>query len=261
MNEKKNKVYIILLCLLFCFFIISCKKNTKDSFDEQQTITPTPTTIINPTKEPTNTTTPVNPNLLSFEVEEIPTSSNVSTPYMSREEFPIMDGSTANIPLGEAVYQYLTGATLEQTQEYLKFYKTPDSYRRLINREADILLVYEPSQIILDEIKASNVELLFKPLGRDALVFIANENNPVNSLTKEQIIDIYTGKTTNWSEVGGDDMEILPFQRPAESGSQTLMEKLAVSADIIMNGPQVIRPSEMGELIDDLHHTVKKNAA
>lgn len=246
MNKKNKIVYIIFLCVTISVFTIGCKKSSDDG-----------------TKDTVDSS---NDNGFQNEIDATVTlkpsgESDVSAPYMSREEFPIVDGSTANIPLGEAIYQYLTGASLEETQEDLKFYKTPDSYRRLISGEADILLVYEPSQIILDEIAASNVELLFKPLGRDALVFIANESNSVTSLTKEQIVDIYTGKTTNWSEVGGSDMEILPFQRPEESGSQTLMEKLAVRADIIMKGPRVSRPSDMGDLIDTLASYNNKNNA
>ena len=50
------------------------------------------------------------------------------------------------------------------------------------------------------------------------------EDNPVDDLTSEQIKAIYHGDITNWKEVGGKDQEISAFQRPKDSGSQTMME-------------------------------------
>jgi len=61
------------------------------------------------------------------------------------------------------------------------------------------------------------------PLGREAFVFFVNSENPVDSLTLEQIQDIYQKKITNWRDVGGPNKEIIAFQRPEDSGSQTIM--------------------------------------
>ena len=47
------------------------------------------------------------------------------------------------------------------------------------------------------------------------------------NLTIEQIQNIYTGEIKNWSEVGGTNEEIRPFQRPENSGSQTGMLSLS----------------------------------
>ncbi len=44
-------------------------------------------------------------------------------------------------------------------------------------------------------------QLIEHPIGRDAFIFIVNNNNPVNNLTISQIQDIYTGKTRNWKDV------------------------------------------------------------
>lgn len=252
-----RKVSIIILCILM-IVLSACKKKEVEVNVEPTTISPTQSV---PTKEPESTILTVTPiptpvivgkQTYTFQVQPVTIPQNMQIPYMNKEDFPRLDGSTANIPLGEAIYSLLTGASEEEAKKNLTFYTTPDSYRRLMNHEVDLLFVYEPSQTILEEMKQQNAEFEFKPLGRDALVFIENESNPVNSLTKEQIHNIYTGVTTNWSEVGGKDIEILPFQRPATSGSQTLMEKLAVSVDDIMNGPEVLRPTEMGDLIDTL---------
>ena len=65
---------------------------------------------------------------------------------------------------------------------------------------------------------------LLTPFATDALVFVVNADNPVNGLTTEQLQKIYTGESTNWSQVGGEDRELLPFQRHPEAGSQALMQ-------------------------------------
>ena len=48
---------------------------------------------------------------------------------------------------------------------------------------------------------------------------------------------IYTGQITNWSQVGGEDREIIPFQRNAEAGSQTLMLKLVMGDTPMAEAP------------------------
>lgn len=50
--------------------------------------------------------------------------------------------------------------------------------------------------------------LTFTPVVWDALVMITNASNPVNNLTLKQLHDIYYGKITNWSQVGGRDEPI-----------------------------------------------------
>jgi phosphate transport system substrate-binding protein len=53
----------------------------------------------------------------------------------------------------------------------------------------------------------------------DALAVIVNPSNKVNQLTREQLESIYTGKITNWKEVGGDDMPIVLYSRESSSGT------------------------------------------
>lgn len=262
----------IISFVLITAFLTGCKQKEKESTSGEvsfptgmegltnqptQTVSPSPTKTGVPTKPPSPTKiviptkTPVPTiNVLTFEVQPIEVPKDMEVPYMTKEEFPRLDGSTANIPLGEALYCYITNATNEEAKENLKFYKTPQSYRNLMYEYSDILIVYEPPQSILKEMQNYHTEFEFKPLGRDALVFLGNESNPVTNLTKEQITNIYTGVTTNWKELSGMEKEILAFQRPESSGSQTLMEKLAVPSDKIMRGPTVISPAEMGSLVD-----------
>jgi phosphate transport system substrate-binding protein len=53
----------------------------------------------------------------------------------------------------------------------------------------------------------------------DALSVIVNPANPVKKLTREQLENIYTGKITNWKDVGGSDMSIVCYSRESSSGT------------------------------------------
>jgi phosphate transport system substrate-binding protein len=83
----------------------------------------------------------------------------------------------------------------------------------------------------------------------DGLVFVVNESNPVENLTTEQIQKIYSGEITNWSEVGGDDVDIVPFQRNEEAGSQTAMKKLVMGGIPMMEAPAEYVSGAMGDLV------------
>jgi phosphate transport system substrate-binding protein len=106
---------------------------------------------------------------------------------------------------------------------------THGAYEKVIQSESDMGLVARPpSPDELDLAKEKGVELEAVPFALDAFVFIKNYRNPVTSLTIRQIQDIYAGKITNWTAVGGDDSAIRACQRNRNSGSQELMEKLVM---------------------------------
>lgn len=53
----------------------------------------------------------------------------------------------------------------------------------------------------------------------------------VTDLTKDQLISIFTGETTNWSEVGGPDEDIVLITRPESSGTRATFEKYALDGN------------------------------
>lgn len=178
---------------------------------------------------------------------------NVSSePILTLENYPKMDGSTANLPLMAEVLSRTTGISREEAETLTDCDMTPQSWLNLANGDSDILLVYEAAEKTKDELAEIGTELEIDAIGNDALVFIVNEDNPVDSLTTEQIRDIYTGRITNWKEVGGDDLEIVPFQRSETSGSQSLFMKLIMNEEDPMEAPTELAPGLMGELIDSL---------
>ncbi len=71
----------------------------------------------------------------------------------------------------------------------------------------------------IETAKSNGVEPLEHIIARDAIAVIVNPENPVDKLTLQQISDIYSGKITNWQEVGGDDRPIVRLSRETNSGT------------------------------------------
>ena len=86
------------------------------------------------------------------------------------------------------------------------------------------------SRALKDEEKASGLQETV--LAYDGIAMIVNPANPVEGLTLEQIADIYTGKITNWSELGGSDSEIVLIGREAGSGTRSGFEEIVEVKDL-----------------------------
>ena len=176
-----------------------------------------------------------------------------AAPILSVDEFPVTDGSTACIPLIAQVMADTTGIDLETAQSCVTTNTTAWAWRNLglygdNENGTKLIIAYEAPDSVKEELAADGAPLDQKALGRDALVFIVNEENPVQSLTQQQLRDIYAGKITNWKEVGGADAEIVAFQRREDSGSQTLFQKLLIQGGELMDAPTELAPAMMGEL-------------
>ena len=85
------------------------------------------------------------------------------------------------------------------------------------------------SRSLKDEEKAEG--LIETILAYDGIAIIVNPENPVSALSLDQIADIYTGKIANWSEVGGDDAEIVLIGREAGSGTRDGFESITGTED------------------------------
>ena len=200
---------------------------------------PTPTAA--PTATPTATPAPS------------PTPAPTPAPgqfVFTRENFPRLDGSTSLVPLAEAAAAVLLGETREEVSDLVRFNRTTQSYRNLMNGSCDLLLAATPAQSVKDEYAAAGFECASARIASDALVFVVNADNPVDSLTVEQIQRIYTGEITNWKELGGDDVEIIPFQRNAEAGSQTGMKNLVMKDLPLMEPPTEYVVESMAGLME-----------
>ena len=85
------------------------------------------------------------------------------------------------------------------------------------------------SRDLKDEEKAEG--LVGTVLAYDGIAMIVNPENPVSDLSVEQIADIYTGKITNWKDVGGNDAEIVVIGREAGSGTRDGFESITGTSE------------------------------
>jgi phosphate transport system substrate-binding protein len=152
------------------------------------------------------------------------------------EDLPIMDGATALYPVysafARAVYPK---AYYGVTSGEVMCNKTSGAFDNLLASKADIIFIASPSSKQLDTAKSQNITLDLHKIGSEAFVFFVNSNNPIDSLTREQIRGIYSGKYTNWRQLGGSNQSIKAFQRPEGSGSQSALIKF-------MDGQKLVDP-------------------
>lgn len=181
----------------------------------------------------------------SINTEQNYTQDSTISVIFNTDNYPRIDGSTATIPLATAYKRAFTG----DNTATVKHNTTHNAYVNLINGDTDLILVTEPSTEEKDLAKSKNFDLEVTPVVNEGFVFFVNEKNPVQSLTLEQIQDIYSGKITNWKQVGGDDAQIKAYQREPNSGSQTGMISL------VMQGKNLATPP-MEDIIKDMQSIV-----
>lgn len=179
-----------------------------------------------------------------------PPAPSAPTAMFSLQTYPRVDGSTATIPLSEAVAAALMGISVEEARPYIQHNKTHEAYLNLIGGRKDIIFVTSPSAQELQLAALAGVVLEVIPVVSEGFVFLVSSDNKVKGLALQQIRGIYTGHITNWSQVGGANVPIIAYQRPTNSGSQTGF------LELVMKGLQPVSPptervlAMMGELID-----------
>lgn len=65
-------------------------------------------------------------------------------------------------------------------------------------------------------------------IGRDAVVVIVNRKNPLDTLTTEQLRAVFSGKVSNWKELGGPDLPIQPIITSSISGTHVLFKRIVM---------------------------------
>ena len=157
-------------------------------------------------------------------------------------DMPVLDGAEAVYPVysafANACYEDIAqiqyaaknkkpyGNDTENAMEIMpiQFSNTIYAYEKLLSGKVDICFGAKPSEEQMKMAEEQGKEVVLTPIGKEGFVFFVNDANPVDSLTTQQIRDIYSGEIKNWREIGGNNDKILAFQRPENSGSQTMME-------------------------------------
>lgn len=212
--------------------------------------------------------------LETYEYEDPNAVDDFAIPGLTLDNFPFIDCSTSTSPLRNMVMFHLLdipyrwGFNVVSGSEYAVTFDLPagmtagsDEHKAFTTRlnfelmpssgshGAYVNLIDGKSGVIIDSrdisrneeqyAREKGVTIRTKPLAWDALAFIVNPANPVKSLTQEQIRKIYTGKITNWKQVGGEDHEIHPYTRDPDSGSQEKMETLVMQGQPMKDWPEM----------------------
>lgn len=171
------------------------------------------------------------------------------------EEMLVLDGAEAAFPVysafAQAVYDHKNLGLGDRVGKFVTFTNTIYAYELLLDREIDIYFGAEPSADQWAMANERGIDLVLTPIGKEAFVFFVNPQNPVRTLQVSEIRDIYSGKVRNWKEIGGDNAKIVAFQRPKNSGSQTLLEKIMGDVPIMQPLKEEV-PRGMGGILEQV---------
>lgn len=155
------------------------------------------------------------------------------------DHLPIIDGAAALFPVYSAFVNATYPDTVELYDDVFLYNNTPVGYMVLAEKQTDIFIGVYPSPEQISYAASQDTEFIYTPIGKEAFVFFVHKDNPIDSLTTEQIQGIYSGEITNWKEVGGKDEAIAAFQRNEGSGSQSMLKRF-------MDGKEIVEaPTEM----------------
>ncbi len=167
------------------------------------------------------------------------------------EGFPKLNGAYALYPIYAAMVQGMYPETFAGNHWYLRTDGSDTIYDELLTGERDLIFALAPSKQQAEAAEKAGIQYELTPFCMDAFVFFVNAKNPVDNLTTDQIRGIYSGKITNWKEVGAPfSTKIIPFQRNEGSGSQTTLQKLMGDTPI-MPPLKEDRLGGMGDIIND----------
>ena len=87
----------------------------------------------------------------------------------------------------------------------------------------------------------------------DAMAIVVHPENKVSNLTREQLEGIFTGKITNWKEVGGANLKIIPYSRETSSGTYEFFKESVLKNKNYMNG--IMSMPATGAIIQSVSQT------
>ena len=152
------------------------------------------------------------------------------------EDLPTLSGVKSSRPLYAAAFQAV--ACLDEdgrllSEEILSRRVEQAHLSSWIDRPDSVDIFFGPPlpQRQLDALRARGLTPDVRPVAREGLVFFVHKDNPVKSLSREQLRRIYTGEITNWKDVGGRDERILPFQHEEWDENQHALEELVLRGE------------------------------
>ena len=252
MRAKKKRFLAGALAAVMVLTAGCARGGGDDPAPTEPTTEPTSgTTTAETTEETTEPTAAPSEPVRTVTLQDALAAVQPATHYDWADDLPRMDGSTSTIPLEAGIRAALFGTSIAEAETQVKHSTTWGSFYNLIYGQCDLIFSVPLSEKQFKEAREQGVELEMTKVAAEGFVFVVNAKNPVDTLSQQQLRDIYSGKITNWAQVGGNDAPIVPYQRNEDSGSQNFMHTFM--GDTPLMDPLTIArrtPNSMGDLMD-----------
>lgn len=151
----------------------------------------------------------------------------------------VMEGSTTVLPIAQKAAEVYMGKN-SSADISVRGGGSGVGIASLIDGTCDIADSSRPvKDTELDKAVTNGKSLKAHVIAMDGIAVIVNPSNKITALTKKQVKDIYTGKISNWSQLGGNDEKIVVISRDTSSGTfeafgELALDKEKVRPDAIM---------------------------
>ena len=178
--------------------------------------------------------------------------------FKDGDKLPKMDGATALYPVYAAFAQAVYPESMVEMEPWdirkiVSCSTTGYAYRHIVDGECDIIFAAGPSSEQEAYAKEKGVELVYTPIGREALVFFVHPDNPIDGLTLQQLRNIYAGDTTRWDQLDVQGLgQIRAYQRSEGSGSQTALQRFVMRDTPLMPAEKEMVQDGMGDIVEQV---------
>jgi phosphate transport system substrate-binding protein len=163
--------------------------------------------------------------------------------------FPILYCDDSLLGVSAYAASILTRNNFLYCKYQLRIGSSEYALNNLIYGEAEIAIAGELTSEQRNAARSEpNFTLGEVQIGYAGLVFITDPTNTTRNITSDQIRRIYSGEITNWSQVGGDDSPITPYQQNSESSAQFYMEYEVMGYTPLIS-PTMATVSEDGDTV------------
>ena len=233
--KNKKKVLIIEGIALAVYFLAVFSNMVVNTYNESLTIDTSPNIDVN--------------QYMPFRDDSKIVKLDKEASLKLTGDLPVIDGAAAVFPVYSAFVNATYPDTVELYDGTFEYNNTVGGYMMLAEKQTDIFFGAYPSEDQIAYATEMGTEFEYTPIGSEAFVFFVHKDNPIDSLTVEQIQGIYSGEITNWKEVGGANEKIVAFQRNEGSGSQSMLVRF-------MDGKPIMKaPSGIIERVSDYKST------
>lgn len=108
-----------------------------------------------------------------------------------------------------------------------------DAYESLMNGTVDVVLALKPTEEMNEYSKTTLNEVEMIPIAKDALIVMNNRYNPVKNIFSEQFRKIFSGEITNWSQVNGENREIIPYLNTSSYDSYFALRDILIEKSLL----------------------------